>query len=421
MYWKRDIESGLRSLEEVGRDRLIVLTGARQVGKSTLAKRFFKNYACFDMDSPVERDVYASMTPADWRSEGDRIVIDEIQKLPELFDTVKACHDRFPEMKMVLLGSSQVALMRGVRETLAGRAAVRELYPFSLPELIRGSGTAPLGVLPEFLSADFPAEVLKKIASPRLRFSPLFGVAVKCFASYLRWGGMPKIQVASWGDEDKFDWLTDYQNTYLQRDVADLASLNDLEPFVKAQKLMALNTARLINFSDVARKSSVSSPTAKRFLRYLEMSYQVITLPSWWKNEYKRLVKTPKIHFLDPGVRRAILARRGEVDGHEFESAVVGEIYKQTKNHRLPLAFYHLRTRDGREVDLLIEREDGYIAIECKFSDNVSMTDARHLKELSEILDKPLLVSVVVSNDRNVRVLDEDRKIWNVPASVILS
>jgi predicted AAA+ superfamily ATPase len=105
----------------------------------------------------------------------------------------------------------------------------------------------------------------------------------------------------------------------------------------------------------------------------------------------------------------------------EFESAVVSEIYKQCRNPQLTIDFYHFRTYDGREVDILLELEKGYIAIECKSSENVSTADTRHLKELNTILDKPLLLSLVVSNDANIRLLNKEQNIWNVPAFMLLA
>jgi predicted AAA+ superfamily ATPase len=271
------------------------------------------------------------------------------------------------------------------------------------------------------LISNDPNEELKKLSSPKIRLSPAASRYRKRWEYYLHWGGMPRLLAETWDDEDRFAWLLDYQKTFLQRDVPDLARLANLEPFSKAQKIAALNTAQLINFSELARNASITSPTAQRFMQYLEMSYQIILLPPWLKNKTKRLVKMPKLHFLDPGVRRAILGKRGKIDGMEFESAVVSEIYKQCRTPQLTIDFYHFRTYDGREVDILLELEKGYIAIECKSSENVSTADTRHLKELNTILDKPLLLSLVVSNDANIRLLNKEQNIWNVPAFMLLA
>ena len=144
------------------------------------------------------------------------------------------------------------------------------------------------------------------------------------------------------------------------------------------------------------------------------MSYQVVFLPAWSKNQNKRLSKSPKVHFLDPGIQRTIINRRGEMTGNEYESAIVAEIYKQVNSYSLPIDLYHLRTVDGREVDILLETEQGYIPIEIKQTDNVTYTDARHLRDLDTILNKRILKSIIISNDKQIKELDKD--IIAVPA-----
>jgi predicted AAA+ superfamily ATPase len=238
---------------------------------------------------------------------------------------------------------------------------------------------------------------------------------------FQRWGGMPAILGEEWSDDDRFEWLQDYQDTYLQRDLGDLARLDRLEPFVRAQKAAAAKASQTVNFSHLARLSDVAPSTARQFVQYLEISFQVFLLPAWFRNQEKRLAKQPRLHFFDPGIRRAILRKRGDVDGAEFEDAVVAEIHKQCRSARLPVEFHHLRTADGREVDLLLEREDGFIAVECKQASKVSPTDFRHLKDVERILDKPLLLGLVVSEDPVPRVVLEGPPAhWNVAAHQLL-
>ena len=227
------------------------------------------------------------------------------------------------------------------------------------------------------------------------------------YDTYLKFGGYPAISDATISDGDKYDWLRNYIRTYLERDIRDLAELRHLEPFTKVQKLMALNTARLTNYSQIASEAGVSSKTVQRFIEYMNISYQVLVLQPWNRNLKKRLVKSPKVHYLDVGVMRAVLQKKDALNGHEFESAIISEIYKQIKSINLDVSFYHLRTFEGREVDLLLETEYGYIAIEIKMSETVRSVDANHLKNLEEILDKPILHRFVISNDLNSRELGE--------------
>jgi predicted AAA+ superfamily ATPase len=229
---------------------------------------------------------------------------------------------------------------------------------------------------------------------------------------------MPAIIDENIESHEKREWLRDYIRTYLQRDVRDLANLRELEPFVRAQKALANLSGELLNTSQLAKQSGISMQTAKRFVHYLELSYQVFQLPPWFRNQKKRLVKSPKVHFLDPGIQRILLGRSGTLTGNEFESAVVSEVIKQIKSEALEVSLYHLRTLDGREVDLLIELESGYIALEIKSSVKVTQSDARHLFHLDDILDKPLLQALLVSNDQRVHLWE---KVTAVPAAWLLA
>ena len=139
----------------------------------------------------------------------------------------------------------------------------------------------------------------------------------------------------------------------------------------------------------------------------------------WFRNQTKRLVKSPKLHYLDIGVQHAILQKQGGLTGNEFESAVVAEIFKQASYLQYPASFYHLRTLDGKEVDLLIETEKGYYAIEVKMTINAGTRDTRHLSGLASFLDKPLLASFVLSNDPVVKKLGEN--ITAIPVAMFLT
>lgn len=199
----------------------------------------------------------------------------------------------------------------------------------------------------------------------------------------------------------------------------DLADFRSLEPFIKVQRMTELMTGNLLNYAELAKDSGITPNTARRFVNYLEISYQAILLQPWSRNKLKRLVKSPKLHYLDPGVQKAIIQKRGSPTGNEFESAVIAEIYKQAKNMLFPVSFYHLRTVDGLEIDLLIETEKGFYAIEVKMAGHVSESDARHLKGLGPILDKPLLYSFLLSNDPVVQNISKN--ILAMPAAMFLS
>ncbi len=238
---------------------------------------------------------------------------------------------------------------------------------------------------------------------PSFMFDNQFASKNQSWNHYLKFGGYPAIIDRGLTDDERYDWLKDYVRTYLERDIRDLASFRELEPFIKLQRYLALNTANLINYSSIANQAGVTSGTVQRYINYFEISYQVITLSAWSRNRSKRLVKASKIHYLDNGIIQAVLQKRGGITGNEFESLVIAEIYKQARIIQKLVTFFHLRTHDGREVDLLLELPEGYLAFEIKMADSVRENDARHLFDLEEILDKPLLHSYLLSQDNKVR------------------
>ncbi|HQF53610.1 MAG TPA: AAA family ATPase [Fibrobacteria bacterium] len=417
----RQSTNELDRLASSSRGRLAVVSGARQVGKTTLVRRTRPDWTYLDLDDPVTRPLLANLTAQDWLSRYRNVIVDEVQKLPSLFETFKACHDRDPEFRAILLGSSQLLVLKGVRESLAGRAAMLELFPLMLSEIVaHRAGREPDGKIGQLLTSGDPAGLLDSWADPLRRLDPVAAIETAAWERMKIEGGMPVLWANDdWTESDKRLWREDYVRTYLQKDLADVARLEHLEPFVRLLRMACLRTAQTANWSDLASDAGVSSPSAKTWMSHLEAGYHAVLLQPWFRNREKRLAKSPKVHILDAGVRRAVLRKSGEPDGAEFETAVVGEFWKAIKTQRLPVDPYHLRTVDGREIDLLIERDDGYFAIECKSTRHAEASDARHFSSLETILDKPLLAGLVVSDDADFRRLDAERPVWAVPASAI--
>lgn len=407
MLRSRQAQTRLTSLWSSPRGRITVLTGARQVGKTTLVRTAFPDAPLLRFDALSERQAYNALTPAEWIERFPVAILDEVQKSPELFDTLKSVFDQAPETRYLLLGSSQIQLLQGVRETLAGRAALLRLHALTLPELMGAALPSGGSYFQSLLGT--PGEIpglLSHMADPLASLTREEGLARRWWDHLLRWGGMPSLIAESLDDADRMDWLRDYQELYLQRDLGDLARLSDLEPFARAQKIAALRSGEPIQFAALGAAAGISANTARRYLHYLELSFQVLLLQPWSRNAEKRLTKSPKLHFLDNGIRRGILRRTGDPDGHEFETTLVAEAFKQGHLTRSGVEFHHLRTSDGREVDLLLELDQGYLAVEAKLSEHVTDSDARHLRDLGAILDKPLLAGLVVSQDPAARRLE---------------
>jgi uncharacterized protein len=229
----------------------------------------------------------------------------------------------------------------------------------------------------------------------------------KAWDQCLAFGGYPAVSDEALNAEERYVWLQNYVRTYLERDIRDLASFRDLEPFVKLQRYLAENTATLVNATEIANHLGLTSKTIQRYIRYFELSYQSVVLSAWAKNPNKRLMKMPKIHYMDNGIIQAVLQKRGGITGNEFESMVVAEIYKQIKTINAAVQLFHLRTHDGKEVDLILEMPGYYLAFEIKMTERVTKSSAKNLRGLEEILDKPLKRSYILSNDRETKYFGE--------------
>jgi len=396
--------------------RIMVITGARQVGKTTIAKHCYTDFQYISIEDPLLRSSYANLTAEQWNAYYPKAILDEVQKEPVLIESIKSVYDQFDAARYVLLGSSQLLLMQKVRESLAGRCIIEEIYPLCLPEMLTNDieQEIVLSMFQQFLTSFSLHPML-----PDFKLAPNYAKRKKAYEYYLQYGGYPALVNENFTNADRQLWLDNYIRTYLERDIRDLAEFRNLEPFVKTQKIAALLTGKLINFSSIAKEANISVKTVQRFFQYLEISYQTLTLQPWHRNPLKKLSKSPKLHFLDPGIQRTILQKTGELNGNEFESAIIAELYKQAKAIHFTGSFYHLNTLDGREVDLLFENENGYIAFEIKSTINVTSTDCRHLKNLAPILDKPLLQSFIISNDDQVKTFDNN--ILALPAAMFLT
>lgn len=397
MAKQRQIAEQIQRVQGTKSGRIIVLTGARQVGKTTLVKNVLKDYTYISIEDPVMRPSYLGLNSAQWSKLYPKAALDEVQKEPQLIESIKAVYDQYDQVSYVLLGSSQILLLDKVKESLAGRCSIFDMYPLTLPEMQTESWYDKVKyslwqtmLMEENFQCDFYPSFLLDSAMVSKQ---------QAWEFYLTYGAYPALVDENMSKEERWQWLANYVRTYLERDIRDLAVIRDLEPFVKLQQAIALQTSQTINLSSLAVRVGVSAKTVQRYLDYLILSYQAILLPAWDRNENKRISKSPKVHLLDYGVLQSVLQKRGGITGAEFESAVVAELYKQAKNILSPARFYHFRTHDGKEVDLLVELPQGYMAFEIKMSEHVQKTDARHLKDLEDILDKPLIHAFVLSND----------------------
>jgi predicted AAA+ superfamily ATPase len=354
MYIARSLEPALlRSAREFP---VVVLTGPRQSGKTTTLKRLFGSRCGYcAMDLP---DLKAAAT-TDPRGFLDQyatpVILDEIQSAPGLLPYIKARVDaqRTRKGRYFLTGSQNLALARGVTESLAGRAAVMRLLPLSRREQA-GKPLAPLpwekGWRPSAEGLNGPA-LWKRIYR----------------------GGYPELVREERRDIRR--WHAGYVQTYLERDIRSLRQVGDMVTFQNFVRALALRSGQLLNLADIGRDLGIALNTAKGWLSVLVATHQVIILTPYFTNIGKRLIKTPKVYFTDTGTMSWLLgiedpaqAAKGPLAGPLFEAAVVGEVVKAVTNRGEEPRLHFWRTRKGEEVDLIVETAGRLVPLEAKAS-----------------------------------------------------
>lgn len=393
--------------------RLVIITGARQTGKTTLARDFYAQLKYFNLDSPENRESVRLIPASNWAGDIGNAVIDEAQKEPVIFDKIKYAYDDDKISFCVLLGSSQILLLKKIRESLAGRVSIYELWPLLMSEIYTDNNTpkAKMPLVDRLLAKESLKHILNSV--PGVLMGESDSLCRTAEEYLLRWGGMPALLPLS--EEERWKWLRDYEYTYLERDLADLARLDDLEPFRKFQKLTALRSGKLLNYSEIARDAGISVDTARRYLEYLRVSYQTILIQPYYKNITSSVVKTPKVYWLDIGLLRQLSGNRGELSGEIYETMVVAELFKWIKTAQRDAEIFFYRTRSGLEVDILLKTSSGIIGMEVKSRKKIVSGDARALKEVAKGIKNDWRGGMVIYQGNEIKKFAEPN-IWAVPS-----
>ena len=358
---------------------VLLATGPRQVGKTTLLE------ACADanrgyvtLDDPDAREL-AHRDPALFLQRyPPPTIIDEVQYAPQLFGAIKLAVDRAREPGLFwLTGSQKFHLMQGLTESLAGRVAVLDLLGLSQAELA-GRASSSLPFLPD---ADWLAAARERANGPRSLLA--------LYAAIWR-GGFPQLALNPDTPRDLF--FGSYLQTYIQRDVRALARVGDDLAFQRFVRAAAARTGQLLNVADIARDADVDQKTAKAWLSILETSGLIYLLPPWQSNLTNRLIKTPKLYFLDTGLC-AYLTRwtsagsleAGAMSGAILETYVVAEVLKSYWHNGRAANLHFLRDRDGREIDMLIEQDGKLYPIEIKKTATPSLRATRGFSALDKL------------------------------------
>ena len=346
------------ALRAAARDAPVVtLTGPRQSGKTTLARTAFPRHDYASLEDPDLR-TFALEDPRGFLDQYRRgVVIDEAQRAPDLFSYVQTLVDRDDRPgRFVLSGSQNFLLLRSISQTLAGRCAILHLLPFSFTEL-----------------ASLPAVDVSGLGRriPRRRRVPEADLPDTLFRGFY-----PRIH------DKKLDarrWLRDYHQTYVERDVRELVNVGDLEAFRLFVRLCAGRNGQLLNLSGLASDAGVTHTTARRWLSILEASFLVVRLRPHHRNFNKRLVKSPKLYFLDTGLLCYLLGigspaelRLHAARGNVFESFVLSELLKARLHRGDEAALYFWRDAAGHEIDFVIADGEKLTPVEVKSGQTVA-------------------------------------------------
>lgn len=348
---------------------ILAITGPRQSGKTTLARALFPDKPYVTLEDPEERE-FADMDPRNFLARfPDGAIFDEAQRCPALFSYLQGIVDRQRRMgEFVLTGSQQFGLMSGITQSLAGRVGLLQLLPLSLAEMKTG------GVLPATLD-----EVMLQGGYPALYDRPVAAG----------------------------DWFPNYVATYVERDVRQQLAVRDLSLFQRFLKLCAARSGQLLNLSALAADCGITHVTAREWLTVLEASYIVYLLRPYHRNFGKRLVKMPKLYFLDTGLMAWLLGIRDTETlathasrGMLFESLVVSESVKHQFNAGQSAELYFWRDSAGHEVDLLVPHGEQFMPVEIKSGSTFSADWVMALRKLSKLVgDQALPPGIIYGGD----------------------
>ena len=373
----------------------VVLTGARQTGKSTLVEKLvpgerrYRSLDDFDVRDAARRDPEALL------GGDDPLTLDEVQREPGLLPAVKRAIDRGRRPgRFLLTGSANLLLMRQVSESLAGRASYLTLWPMTRREQL---GLARAGRWDELL------------ATPEAQWRDLLAAgddAEEDWQALALRGGFPTPALELTTPADRAIWFDGYVRTYLERDLQDLASISALPDFRRLMQAACLRLGQLLNQTELGRDVGLPQPTVHRWLNLLETSYLLVRLPAYAVNRTKRLVKSPRVFWGDTGAALHLGATAPA--GAHLENLVLHDLiaWRDARVDRVELAYW--RTTIGEEVDFVIEAGGKLLPIEVKATAKPRLADCAHLRTFRQEYGRKARAGLLLHTGRTVEWLTPD-------------
>jgi predicted AAA+ superfamily ATPase len=382
--YPRWIERRIR--DELSDTRVVLLAGPRQAGKTTLAKKVAQESAAFlTLDDSTVLSA-AKNDPVGFIRGLDRATIDEIQRAPELILAIKRSVDEDPRPgRFLLTGSANLLTVPRVADSLAGRMSIVDLLPLSVSEIRRQQ--------PHFLAEAFRGHALK----------PKDLVLGEDLVTAVLTGGYPEVlQRNAWNR--RRDWCLDYVRAIVERDVRDIAQIDKVQHLARLLRVLAHHSGQLVNYSGFGAPLGLTHVTTQKYAGLFQQLYLTRLLPPWSNNELKRLIKTPKIHFLDSGLLAAVrdLSPKRLADdrgsfGALLETFVFSEVLKLSSWNGQQFTYSHFRDKEQNEVDIVIEDQDRKtVGLEVKSGATVTSADFNGLRKLAEAAGQRFTLGLVL-------------------------
>lgn len=344
---------------------ILGITGPRQSGKTTLLKHLFKDYTYVSLENPDMR-TFASDDPNGFlKKYNDHVILDEVQRVPELFSYIQTIVDESQKMgQFILSGSQNFHLLNNITQTLAGRVALFKLLPLDFSELKKE----------DLLASSYPEACVRGF------YPALFD-----------------------RDIDSLVFYSNYINTYLEKDVTELLNIRDINSFRTFIALCATRVGQLLNLNALANDCNISQPTAKAWLSILESSYIVFLLQPYHENFNKRLVKTPKLYFYDTGllchllnIRSAEEMEDNRLKGNIFENMIISEYQKKNFHQYLHQNYYFWQDSNKQEIDLLNKTAKGFNVFEVKATQTIKPSLFKGMDYFETIADNAAIKKTLI-------------------------
>ena len=405
--YKRTVDSILNEALKIS--PAVLLSGSRQVGKSTLALTLQNEYRVFD--NLIDREAALNDPIGYIASLPKPICLDEIQKVPEVLEGIKLDIDKNRKNgNFLLTGSANVLDMKKTKDTLAGRVIEITLWPFSQKELNKKPNE-------NIIDSLFKGHI-KELKTTNVNINTIFKAIIK--------GGYPEIQKID-SLRGRALWFDSYISTYIERDIRDIGELRDISSFIRFYNIIAPRSCALLNKSSLANDANLSEATISNYISMLNMIYQLSLLQPYSSNISKRFIKSPKLYMNDSGILCHILGIT-KVDklmssnhkGNIVETFVYSELLKHIGYSQSLPKMYHYRTNDKKEIDFIIEKGDKIFAIEVKSSLSFKADAFKHIIDFqNKTKNKNVIGIVFYGGDKIIPFGDKNHQRYALPLNIL--